>query len=249
MRLFSIVLVALSLSVPALAKDKNKPELDAALAELDGSAAPEASGLAAPEAPKLVDAGPAAPMELGLELGEPTGLTFTKALNTAGRLTARLGLLHRSGAFLFGLEAPVIGAGYQHDLLQLPVPGWQAHLTAGAGALLWLRGNAQRTRPMMAVEASVGLRLRRPDSPLIITAHLSPQLDLMPYVTPAVVGGLGFSWALGGPSQGIPGLSGTSDLAPGTSAAQPESEPVKKAKPKAKKKSKAKKPKRSKRRK
>jgi hypothetical protein len=249
MRLFSIVLVALSLSAPALAKDKKKAELDAALAELDGSAAPEASGLAAPEAPKLVDAGPAAPMELGLELGEPTGLTFTKALNTAGRLTARLGLLHRSGAFLFGLEAPVIGAGYQHDLLQLPVPGWQAHLTAGAGALLWLRGNAQRTRPMMAVEASVGLRLRRPDSPLVVSAHLSPQLDLMPYVTPAVVGGLGFSWAIGGPGPESPADADADADAEEEPKAEPEPKAKpKKAKPKKRRKAKAKPKRRSKRR-
>ena len=244
-----MALVALSLSAPALANDKKKSELDSALAELDGTAAPEASGLPAPDAPKLVDAGAAAPMELGLELGEPAGLTFVMALNSAGRLTARLGLLHRSNPFLFGLEAPVIGAGYQHDLLQLPVPGWQAHLTAGAGALIWLRGNAQRTRPVMAVEASAGLRLRRPGSPMIVTAHVSPQLDVLPYVTPAVVGGIGISWALGGPGQGIPGLSGASGLAPGTSAAKPEPEPVKKAKPKAKKKPKVKKSKRSKRRK
>ena len=240
MRVFSIVLLALGLSAPAWAEDEKPAE---------GEAAVEGEGLPAPEAPKLVDAGPAAPMELGLELGEPAGLTFTKTLNSAGRLTARLGLLHRSNPFLFGLEAPVVGAGYQHDLMQLPVPGWQAHLTAGAGALLWLRGNAQRTRPMAAVEASVGLRLRRPNSPMIVTAHLSPQLDVLPYVTPALVGGIGISWALGGLSQGIPGLSGTSGLPPGTPAAKPEPEPVKKAKPKAKKKSKAKKSKRSKRRK
>ena len=232
-----MALVALSLSAPALAKDKKK-------SELDGTAAPEAAGLAAPEAPKLVDAGAAAPMELGLELGEPTGLTFAKTLNSAGRLTARLGLLHRSNPFLFGFEAPVVGVGYQHDLLQLPVPGWQAHLTAGAGALIWLRGNAQRTRPSMAVEASAVLRLRRPDSPLIVTAHLSPQLDLLPFPTPAVVGGLGFSWSIGGP--------GPEWLVPEAEAeaeaeAEPKPEP-KKAKPKKRGKAKAKPKRRSKRR-
>ena len=67
--------------------------------------------LPAPAPPALVDAGPSPEMELGVELGEPTGLIFAKKLNPAGRLTARLGLLHRLDPYLFGLDAPVIGAG------------------------------------------------------------------------------------------------------------------------------------------
>ena len=153
-------------------------------------------GLPAPAPPALVDAGPNPDMELGLELGEPTGLIFAKKLNPAGRLTARLGLLHRLDPYLFGADAPVVGAGYDHDVLQIPVPGWQAHLTGGVGALLWLRGAYHRTHPLLALEARVGVRLRRPDSPLTIMAHVSPQLDLAPYVTPAVVGGISLTWDL-----------------------------------------------------
>jgi len=152
--------------------------------------------LPAPEQPALVNAGPNPPMEIGLELGEPTGLIFAKTLNSAGRLTARLGLLHRLEPYGFGLEAPLLGAGYEHDVLQVPIPGWQAHVTAGAGAMLWLRGSVHRTKPLAALEGRIGLRLRRPESPLIIAAHIAPQLDIMPYVTPAIVGGLSFSWAL-----------------------------------------------------
>ena len=153
--------------------------------------------LPAPAPPALVDAGPSPEMELGVELGEPTGLIFAKKLNPAGRLTARLGLLHRLDPYLFGLDAPVIGAGYEHDLLQVPVPGWQAHLTGGAGALLWLRGSYFRTQPMFALEARVGLRLRRPSSPLTIMVHLAPQIDVLPYQVPAVVGGVSLTWDLG----------------------------------------------------
>jgi hypothetical protein len=36
---------------------------------------------------------------------------------------------------------------------------------------------------------------------LIIAAHIAPQLDIMPYVTPAIVGGLSFSWALDPPTR------------------------------------------------
>ncbi len=154
-------------------------------------------GLPAPAPPALVDVGPNPEMELGLELGEPTGLIFAKKLNPAGRLTARLGLLHRVDPYLFGADAPVFGAGYEHDLLQVPVPGWQAHLTGGAGTLLWMRGAYHRTQPLLALEARIGLRLRRPNSPLTIAAHVSPQMDLLPYQTPAIVGGLSFTWDLG----------------------------------------------------
>ena len=199
-------------------------------------------GLPAPEPPALVDAGPGPDMELGLEIGEPTGLIFAKMLNPAGRLTARLGLLHRVDPYLFGLDAPVFGVGYEHDLLRVPVPGWQAHLTGGTGALLWVRGAYHRTQPMLALEARVGLRLRRPNSPLTIAAHLSPQMDLVPYQTPAVVGGLSFTWDLGAALGG----GTTQPPAPVDDEAKPDepkSEPKAAEKPKKRSKSKARKPK------
>lgn len=196
-----IALTALGL---LLAAPDEAPELDSETAVDRELPAPE---------PAPVDAGPSPDMEVGLEVGEPTGIAFAYKLNPAGRLTAGLGVLHRLKPFQFGAEAPMVSAGYEHDLMRLPVPGWHANLTVGAGGVLWLRGSVHRTQPLLALSSSVGVRLRRPESPLAVTAHLSPQVDLVPYVTPAVVAGIKLTWALSG--------------APVASAAEePASEPV-----------------------
>ena len=242
MKSFACALLALSLPVIATAGNRSlgdgdgsakaQPETKAAEDGDADSSEPSESSVSA-----LTDAGDAPAMELGLEIGEPTALTFTLALNPAGRLIVRSGFLHRSNAFQFGLEAPMLGAGYQHNLMQIPVPGWQTHLTVGAGALLWLRSGAQRLYPQLALSASVGLRMRSPGSPMTMQLDLSPQLDVLPYVTPAIVGSFGFSFALPGRSEAS-APKAASDLFEAEAAEEPDPEPKPKANKRGKKKAK-----------
>jgi hypothetical protein len=243
MRNIACALLALSLPVTATADwdDDEAPakvKAEPKAAEDDDSSAPaekqeepEQDDASESSVSTLTDAGDAPAMELGLEIGEPTALTFTLALNPAGRLILSSGFLHRLEAFQFGLEAPMIGAAYQHNLMQIPMSGWQTHLTVGAGALVWLRTGAQRMYPQLALSASVGLRMRSPASPMTMQLNLSPQIDVLPYVTPAVVGSFGLSFALaGGSKQAPPPEPETEDDSSGH-----KTEAVEEAKPKAKK--------------
>ena len=152
-------------------------------------------------------------MEVGLEVGEPTGIAFAYKLNPAGQLAAGLGVLHRLKPFQFGAEAPMVSAGHGRPCAAAD-SGWGgANLTVGAGGRCGCAGAC--TGPSRCwLSSSVGVRTasaasRRWRSPPICL----PQVDLVPYVTPAVVAGAVLTWALSG--------------APVASAAEePASEPV-----------------------
>jgi hypothetical protein len=224
----------LLMALPAYAQEAEAAQADGASEASEAIAESAGDVLAEPAGPPLV----LPPLEVGLTLGEPSGVTVALELNPAGRLMFQLGMLHRVDPFLFGMNSPAISLGYQHNLLQLGALGSsKVHLTIGGGVIAWPRRDVLRARPLVAVELPVGLRLKSADSPLVISAHVTPQMDVMPHVTPAVVAGLGFSWALG-------------SMNPAPAAAPPEAEvdaPKEEPKPKAKAKSKSKSKKRKRR--
>jgi hypothetical protein len=172
-------------------------------------------------------------MELGLEVGEPTALRFALGLTSAGRLYTRIGLLHRSEPFGFGMAAPNFGLGYEHDLVTLgTMLGREASLTVGFGLNVWAQSAAIRLRPLFGVELPIGLRLAGGSSPLSVHAVVAPQLDIVPGMVPALVASFGFSWRLSGAA-----AKPAPEPEPAPEVVEPEPEektakPAKKAKPK-----------------
>jgi len=206
-----IIALTLLLAGPAIAEEAVEPA---------GADAPKIE----PELAQPASAG--LPLQVGLELGEPTALTVAYGLNPAGRVTAKLGLLHRAAPYSFALETPMMSVGYQHDLFNLgKAMGRDLHLTAGGGLIYWPRKHAVTMRPMMVAEVPIGLRFTG-DSPLVIAATLAPQIGLVPALKPAVVASLGFSWSLGGAAPAP---------APAPEPAEPEEAPEPESKPESKK--------------
>ena len=216
----------LLMALPAYAQEAEAVQADGASEASEASAESADQAVVQPAGPPIA----LPPLEVGLTLGEPSGVTVALELNPAGRLMFQLGMLHRVDPFLFGLNSPAISLGYQHNLLQLGALGSsKVHLTIGGGVIVWPRRDVLRLRPLLALEMPLGVRIKG-DSPFVITAHVTPQLDVLPAVTPAVVAGVGFSM-----------LFGDSGGAPAAAPPAPEPEvPVEEAKPEAKPKSKAK---------
>ena len=196
-----------------------------------GDEAAETSPEAAPAGGPT--AGGGVPMDLGLEVGEPTALRFALGLTSAGRLYTRIGLLHRAQPFGFAMAPPNFGLGYEHDLVSLgTMLGRKASLTVGFGINAWAQSAAIRLRPLFGVELPIGIRLAGDSSPLSMHATVAPQLDIVPAMTPAVVASFGFSWRLSGAA-----AAPAPEPVPAPEVVEPEPEaekakPAKKAKPK-----------------
>jgi hypothetical protein len=138
---------------------------------------------------------------LGFTLGEASALTFEHSLSRTTRVTAQAGIQHTAQPFTATLDAPMIGAGIESDVIAL---GPSMTLTAGFGATAWVRSHYLSRRPMLAIETPVGLRITPKGGTLSWRLAVVPRVAVLPGIFPHVGAFAGFSYALPNPRSARP---------------------------------------------
>lgn len=178
------------------------------------------------------------PLAFGFVIGEPTALRVDYYIDEQTRAVGLLGMAHRSKAYSFEFDAPLIMLGAERDLMLLPELGSRSGaISAGLQLNFWMRSFYVSQQPMAALELPVSLRLSNPFEPLAFFLTVAPGYYLTPGPGPSFAASVGFSYRL--PLPGATGSRAPVEEETAKEEAIPEPEPAKvepkkKAKPKPK---------------
>lgn len=121
---------------------------------------------------------------IGLQLGEPTGITAKFWLDRTSAIDATVGWNIISDRF-------TLQAGYLfHFPLDVPTGSLAAYV--GAGGLLGARGEEHPGDAYILLAGRIPLGLEYIYNPISFYAELDPLIELLPAVGPGLGGGIGF---------------------------------------------------------
>jgi hypothetical protein len=132
--------------------------------------------------------------ELGIILGEPTGISYRHVLGESTAMDFAAGWSFRSGRSDEYDNVDIHGAYLFHRKSDMRIEGYRLPFYFGPGARIKIGGD----KVVLGVKAPFGAYYKFKNMPFSMFFELAPGLNLTPSTEFDIMGGLGFRYIFGG---------------------------------------------------